>query len=109
MLAVIQTTSNKELTSCMFTYRLCQAILCHSVTPEGFLISKIVAIPKANGKSVNDFDNHRGIALSSVLCKVMDGTMDHIILCRNQEFLMHVAISLASKLAVDDPALMCSK
>ncbi len=72
-----------------------KAILCHSVAPEGFLISTIVPIPKANGKSVHDSDNYRGIVLSSVLCKVVD----HIILGKNEDILMHVTISLASKLA----------
>ncbi len=64
-----------------------------------FLISTSVPIPKANGKSVHASDNYRGIALSSVLCKVID----HIILSRNQDILMHVTISSASKLARQRP------
>jgi hypothetical protein len=42
------------------------------VCPKKFALSTIIPIPKNKRKSLNDFDNYRGIALSSVLGKTLD-------------------------------------
>ena len=43
--------------------------------PHNMLISTIVPIPKNRKKSINDSDNYRGIALSSVLGKDLDSVI----------------------------------
>ena len=51
---------------------LFKSMINHEYVPKGFLMSKIVPIPKFRKKSANDINNYRGIALSSVLLKVFD-------------------------------------
>lgn len=59
--------------------QLFTCMLTHGFAPDSFLISTIISIPKNKRKSLNDSDNYRGIALSSVLGKVFD----RIILMKN--------------------------
>ena len=47
-------------------------MIAHGYVPKGFLMSKIVPIPKSVKNSANDINNYRDIALSSVLLKVFD-------------------------------------
>ena len=47
-------------------------MLRHGYIPNKMLISTIIPIPKNRRKSLNDSDNYRGIALSSILGKVLD-------------------------------------
>ena len=51
---------------------LFQSMLTHGFSPNGFLESVIVPIPKSKRKSLSDIKNYRGISLSSMLGKVMD-------------------------------------
>jgi hypothetical protein len=51
---------------------LFNCMLSHCVVPQGLQLCTIVPIPKSAKKSVNDSDNYRAIALSSVLGKVLD-------------------------------------
>jgi hypothetical protein len=51
---------------------LFSCIIQHGYAPKGFSLSTIIPIPKNKRKSLNDFDNYRGIALSSVLGKLLD-------------------------------------
>ena len=44
----------------------------HGHAPDSFLLSTITSIPKNKRKSLNDSNNYRGIALSSILGKVLD-------------------------------------
>ena len=44
----------------------------HGYVPHNMLIYTFVPIPKNRKKFINDSDNYRGIALSSVLGKVLD-------------------------------------
>ena len=55
-------------------------MLTHSYIPESFKRAIITPIPKDKRKSLNDSENYRGIALSSVLGKVFD----HILMEKNQ-------------------------
>ena len=56
-----------EYISLLFT-----AMLVHGYSPEGFVLCTITSIPKNKRKSINDSDNYRGIALSSILSKIFD-------------------------------------
>ena len=50
-------------------------MLNHGFAPKGFLQSQIIPIPNSKKKSLNDMSNYRGIAISSVLGKVLDGVI----------------------------------
>ncbi len=58
----------------LYTYisLLFSSMLKHGFTPDGYLMSTIVPIPKCKRKSLNDSSNYRGIALSSILGKAFD-------------------------------------
>ena len=45
-------------------------MLCHGIAPTGFLLSKLVPIPKNKRGNKCDSNNYRQIAISSLLCKV---------------------------------------
>ena len=51
---------------------LLTSMLKHSVAPLNMLKSTLVPIPKNAKKSMNDSNNYRSIALSSIICKVFD-------------------------------------
>ena len=53
----------------------------HGSVPSGFLESQIIPIPKNKRKSLNDICNYRGIAMSSVLGKVLDNVMIRLHKC----------------------------
>ena len=57
----------------IFKSLLFNSMFMHGYAPQNLLISTIVPIPKNRKMSINDSDNYRGIALSSVLGKVLDG------------------------------------
>ena len=48
------------------------SMLTHGFTPNEFLLSTIISIPKSSRKSLNSSDNYRGIALNSVIGKLFD-------------------------------------
>jgi hypothetical protein len=52
--------------------QLFTCMLKHGYAPDSFLLSTITSIPKNKRKSLNDSSNYRGIALSSILGKVLD-------------------------------------
>ena len=56
---------------------LFSVMLSHGYVPKAMRTSSIIPIPKNGRKSVNDSDNYRGIALSSVLGKVLDWVILH--------------------------------
>ena len=51
---------------------LFKAMLSHGIAPNNLLESKIIPIPKNKKKSLSDINNYRGIALSSIIGKVLD-------------------------------------
>jgi len=51
---------------------LFQSMLNHGSIPKGMLQSTIIPIPKGKNKSLNNSNNYRGIALSSIIGKVFD-------------------------------------
>ena len=51
---------------------LFNSLLLHASVPSGFALCTIIPIPKNKRKSLNDSDNYRAIALSSVLGKLLD-------------------------------------
>ena len=51
---------------------LVSSMLTHGHAPEELLLSTIIPITKDKRKSKNDSDNYRGIALSSILGKLID-------------------------------------
>ena len=61
----------------LYTYvsLLFNSMLAHGCVPNDFLISTLVPIPKNKRKSLNNSDNYRAIALSSILGKLMDGIL----------------------------------
>ena len=48
------------------------ALLVHGVVPDEMRLSTVSPIPKNKRKSVNDSDNYRAIALSSIVGKMLD-------------------------------------
>ena len=72
--------------TCRLHVLLSQLFTCmlkHGYAPESFLLSTITSIPKNKRKSLNDSNNYRGIALSSILGKVFDW----VIMKKNKEIL----------------------
>jgi len=51
---------------------LFNSMLSHGYVPKDFLLSTLVPIPKNKRKSLNNSDNYRAIALSSILGKLLD-------------------------------------
>lgn len=51
---------------------LLNAMVRHGFCPSKYMNTNVVPIPKDQRKSMNSSDNYRGIALSSVLGKIMD-------------------------------------
>ena len=51
---------------------LFNAVVIHECCPDGFLLRTLNPIPKSSHKSANDCDNYRGIALISIMGKVLD-------------------------------------
>ena len=58
----------------LFVYlnMLYNLMLKHGNAPEDMLMSTVVPIPKNKKKSLNDSNNYRGIALSSIIGKVLE-------------------------------------
>ena len=56
----------------VFLSLLFKSMLTHGSPAEGFMLSTIIPIPKNKRKSMNDSNNYRGIALSSILGKLFD-------------------------------------
>ena len=58
----------------LFVYlnMLYNLMLKHGYAPEDMLMSTVVPIPKNKKKSLNDSNNYRGIALSSIIGKVLE-------------------------------------
>jgi len=50
-------------------------MIAHGSAPSNFRLSTLVPIPKNKRKSINDSNNYRAIALSSILGKVLDNCM----------------------------------
>jgi hypothetical protein len=50
---------------------LFNSMVSHGFVPDDFLLSTIIPIPKKKRKSLNDSDNYRAIALSSVMGKLL--------------------------------------
>ena len=59
----------------IFLSILFSCMLILGFSPKGFLESQIIPIPKSKRKFVNDMSNYRGIAMSSVLGKVLDSVI----------------------------------
>ena len=57
---------------------LFNCMIKHGSVPSGFLESQIVPIPKNKRKSLNDISNYRGIAVSSVIGKILDSVIIHL-------------------------------
>ena len=56
---------------------LFNCMLCHGYVPKGLQIGNIIPIPKNKRKSLNNSDNYRAIALSSIFGKVLDWIFLH--------------------------------
>jgi len=54
------------------------AMLIHGVAPRDFMLSSILPVPKNKLVSVSNSENYRGMALSSILGKILD----HLLLCK---------------------------
>ena len=54
---------------------LFNSMLSHGCVPNDFLISTLVPIPKNKRKSINNSENYRAIALSSILGKLLDNIL----------------------------------
>lgn len=53
------------------------AFLMHGYLPPDFETSTLIPIPKGTNKSLSCSDNYRAIAMSSVICKVLDHVLLH--------------------------------
>jgi hypothetical protein len=60
------------------------SLIVHGSVPSDFLVSTIIPIPKNRHASAANSDNFRGIALSSVYCKLFD----HVVLCKYHDKLI---------------------
>ena len=52
--------------------RLCTAMLCHGYAAPNLILLTIIPIVKNKKSSINDSDNYRRIALSSIRSKLID-------------------------------------
>jgi len=61
-------------TDCLYAHLglVLTAMLSHGYSPNEYLDTAIIPIPKNARKSVNDSENYRGIALSSIVSKIFD-------------------------------------
>jgi hypothetical protein len=57
---------------------LFNAMMIHGFAPKEFLTCTIISIPKDKRKSMNNSDNYRGIAMSSICGKILDW----VLLCK---------------------------
>lgn len=66
------------------------SMLKHSFAPSGFRVSTIIPIPKNKRNSLNESDNYRAIALSSILGKVLDNVIlekhEHVLSTSDLQF-----------------------
>ena len=62
---------------------LYNCMITHGFAPVDFWLSTLIHIPKNRRKSLNDSNNYRAIALSSILGKLLD----HLILTKFQDVL----------------------
>lgn len=62
--------------SCHLAF-LFTCMVIHGCTPKEFGVSTIIPIPKKHNINAMDSNNFRGIALSSVFCKVLDNVILH--------------------------------
>jgi len=51
---------------------LFNCVISHGFAPVGFRLSTLIPIPKNRRKSLNDSNNYKAIALSSILGKLLD-------------------------------------
>ena len=63
------------------------SMLQHGIVPQEMCLSTVSPIPKNKRKSLNDSDNYRAIALSSVIGKLLDKIL--ITKCTGPVFLKH--------------------
>ena len=58
----------------LYTYipTLFSLMIRYNYVPSSFCISTMISIPKNKQGNLSDSKNYRGIALSSILCKVFD-------------------------------------
>ena len=63
---------------------LLNAMLAHTLSPSGMLLSVLIPIPKDKKKSLSCSDNYRSIALSSIVGKILD----NVILSQHAEVLV---------------------
>ena len=68
-------------------------MLSHRYTPRSFCVSKMIPIPKKGSGSMNDIQDYRGIALSSLLSKLFD----HCIICNRYDSLRSDDLQFAYK------------
>ena len=65
-------------------------MLVHGVVPENFRVSILVPIPKGPRVDARNSDNHRAVALNSVLGKILDNiivcTIEESLATSNQQF-----------------------
>ena len=78
------------------------SLIIHGSVPAEFLVSTIIPIPKNRHASAADSDNFRGIALSSVYCKLFD----YAILCKYNERLISSDLQFGFK--QNSSTSMCS-
>lgn len=53
------------------------ALVNHGTVPPDFEISTLIPIPKGSNKSLSNSENYRAIAMSSVICKLLDHVLLH--------------------------------
>ena len=72
---------------------LYNSMLKHCFSPVNLLVSTVIPIPKNNKKSLNDSKNYRGIALSSIIGKVLE----LLILSSNKDILKSCELQFGFK------------
>ena len=91
-------------TNMLFEYITClfNSMLCHGISPDEFLVSILIPIPKGHRVDTGNSSNYRAVALSSIYGKILD----NIILSVQQEELKTSDLQFGYK--SESSTIMCS-
>ena len=91
-------------TNMLFEYITClfNSMLRHGISPDEFLVSILIPIPKGHRVDTGNSSNYRGVALSSIYGKILD----NIILSVQQEELKTSDLQFGYK--SESSTIMCS-
>ena len=86
-----------HIIACLFN-----ALVVHGIVPSDFETSTLIPIPKGTNKSLSCSDNYRAIAMSSVICKLLD----HVLINSHSRVLMSSDLQFGFK--ANNSAMTCN-